>query len=87
MIIFRVTTGRTLKQLPSVQDGVITNHIEFEHPTAEETFLEASFMETYQGEETDLERDFEDIELSNLSDKGEILKVNRVEHEGESEAR
>ena len=86
MIIFRVTTGRALKQLPSVQDGVITNPIGFEHPTAEETFLEASFLESYQDKDADLECDFEDIELSNITDEGEIFEVNRVEHEGENEA-
>ncbi|KAJ2936161.1 hypothetical protein H1R20_g933, partial [Candolleomyces eurysporus] len=42
MIIFRVTTGRSFTKFPSVKDGVLTNPIQFNHQTAESSFLQST---------------------------------------------
>ncbi|KAJ2935475.1 hypothetical protein H1R20_g1623, partial [Candolleomyces eurysporus] len=43
MIIFRVTTGRSFTQFPSVKNGILSNPIVFAHQTAESSLLQPSF--------------------------------------------
>ncbi|KAJ2926507.1 hypothetical protein H1R20_g10601, partial [Candolleomyces eurysporus] len=43
MIIFRVTTHRSFTEFPSVNDGVLTNPIQFARRTVESSFLQLTF--------------------------------------------
>ena len=43
MIIFRITTGRSFTKFPTVNDGVVTDAIQFAQGGAESTFLQSTF--------------------------------------------
>ncbi|RXW14582.1 hypothetical protein EST38_g11273 [Candolleomyces aberdarensis] len=42
MIIFRVTTGRSFTNFPTLKDGVLSNPIQFARRTAESSFLQST---------------------------------------------
>lgn len=47
MIIFRVPTGRSFTQLPTLDNGAVSKPLQFAHQTEESSFLESNLNQEF----------------------------------------